>query len=76
MTFLKIEGMTCGHCVARVEKALRALDGAEGVKVNLAQGSAELKVNASEQAIRDAVADAGYAVTQVSEGSGVSLFTR
>ncbi|MFZ4356495.1 cation transporter, partial [Enterococcus gallinarum] len=30
-----IEGMSCNHCVARVEEAVSALDGVQKVKVNL-----------------------------------------
>ena len=37
---LKIEGMTCGHCVARVEKALAAVAGVSDVSVGLESGSA------------------------------------
>ena len=31
---MKIEGMSCGHCSARVEQALNAIDGVSA-KVNL-----------------------------------------
>jgi len=37
---LKIEGMSCGHCVARVEKALREVEGVASVEVTLEPGSA------------------------------------
>lgn len=78
MKFMKIEGMTCAHCVARVEKALSGLAGAEGVKVNLKLGTAEMAtVGVSDEVLRNAVADAGYEVTSIEEGVGsVSLFTR
>lgn len=76
MKFVKIEGMTCAHCVARVEKALRGLAGAEGVRVNLRQGTAEMTgVGVSDEALRGAVADAGYEVASISDESGsLSLF--
>ena len=32
---LKIDGMSCGHCVARVEKALKKLDGVAVVRVEV-----------------------------------------
>lgn len=77
MKFLKIEGMTCDHCVARVEKTLRGLVGAEGVRVNLKQGTAELAtVGVSDEALRSAVADAGYEVSSISDAAPVSLFNR
>ena len=37
-----IEGMSCGHCAARIEKALSQLEGVGSVKVNLAGKFAEL----------------------------------
>lgn len=42
---LQIDGMSCGHCVARVEKALSKL---EGVDVgNVEVGSAEMSYDPS-----------------------------
>ena len=32
---INIEGMTCGHCVGRVNKALSAMDGVSEVAVNI-----------------------------------------
>lgn len=63
-TSLKIEGMSCGHCVASVKKALERLD---GVTVrNVAVGSATVDYDpdvASPAKIAEAVSDAGYAAT-------------
>ncbi len=64
---LAIEGMTCASCVARVEKALKKVEGVREVNVNLATGRA--RVTASNQvtvdALRDRVDRAGYAATLV-----------
>ena len=38
-----VEGMHCGHCAARVEKALSALSGVKGAKVDLASKKATIK---------------------------------
>ena len=35
MATIKISGMSCGHCVASVTKALNAIDGLTDVKVDL-----------------------------------------
>ncbi|HLV25008.1 MAG TPA: cation transporter [Gemmatimonadales bacterium] len=63
-TNLKIEGMSCGHCVSAVRKALEGLD---GVTVeNVAVGSATVSFDpavASEEQIAGAVSEAGYAAT-------------
>lgn len=60
-----IEGLTCGHCVQTVEKAVASVDGVESATVELvAGGTSRLAVagNASADAVRDAVTGAGYSV--------------
>jgi copper chaperone len=60
-TTLKIEGMSCGHCVASVKKALTGLDGVTVETV--AVGSATVAYDpavASEEEIAGAIRDAGY----------------
>jgi copper chaperone len=39
-TTLRIEGMSCNHCVMAVTKALDKIDGISDVKVDLAKGEA------------------------------------
>jgi copper chaperone len=58
---LKVEGMTCQHCVAAVRKALAAVKGVEEVvDVSLDAGSASVKGNPDTQALIAAVREAGY----------------
>ena len=61
---LKIDGMTCGHCVSAVDKALKAIDGVtvEHVAVGTATVSYD-PTAVSEARISEAVEDEGYAVT-------------
>ena len=61
---LKVEGMTCGHCKAAVEKALKAVDGVEDAVVNLDEKTAEVTLNkeAADSLLAKAVTDAGYEV--------------
>jgi copper chaperone len=40
MTTIKVNGMTCNHCVMAVTKALSAVDGVKDVKVSLEKGEA------------------------------------
>ena len=56
MTKLKIEGMTCNHCVMGVKKALQAVPGVKGV-VEVSLGTPEV------QALIAAVVDEGYAAS-------------
>ena len=62
---LTIEGMMCAHCVAHVEKALTALDGVDSVTVDLAGKTAVVTGDVSDEALKKAVADAGYQVTDI-----------
>jgi len=43
---LKVEGMTCGHCVGRVQKALDMAPGVQAAKVDLDSGTAEIRFGA------------------------------
>ena len=62
-----IEGMTCGHCSARVEKALKAVDGIVDAKVDLANKNAiiEMNDNVEDGVLKEAVDDAGYDVVDI-----------
>jgi copper chaperone len=42
-THLKIEGMTCQHCVSHVTEALEGVAGVASAKVNLKKGEAVVK---------------------------------
>jgi copper chaperone CopZ len=57
---LKITGMTCGHCVAAVTKAIRTVPGVQDAQVDLASGSARVQGSADAQALVSAVQDEGY----------------
>ena len=61
---LTIEGMMCAHCAAHVEKALNALPGVTAV-VDLAAKTAVVTGGAGDEALKKAVADAGYQVTDI-----------
>ena len=59
-----IEGMMCAHCVAHVEKALNALSGVKAT-VDLASGTAVVEGDVTDEAIREAVTEAGYTVKSI-----------
>ena len=62
-----IEGMMCAHCVAHVEKALTALGGVTAAKADLEgkKATVTLSGEVSDQALKDAVTEAGYEVVSV-----------
>lgn len=55
-----VEGMTCSHCVAHVKEALQSVPGVETVEVELNAKQARVRGDASEEALREAVKEAGY----------------
>ena len=62
-----IEGMMCGHCTGRVEKALSAIDGVDKVEMSLEDKSAVLSLSkeVDDKVLTDAVTEAGYEVVSV-----------
>lgn len=63
---MTIEGMSCGHCSARVEKALNEISGVKAT-VNLEEKTAYIEVSGdvSGDILKKAVEDAGYEVTSI-----------
>lgn len=62
-TKLRIEGMSCGHCVARVEKALKSLEGVKTAAVSLEKKEAKIEYDESKtdlEGFKKAVEEAGY----------------
>jgi len=60
---LNVTGMTCGHCQAKVEKALKGVSGVYTAIVDLEDGEAEVDFNDDAVTAADlitAVAKAGY----------------
>ena len=64
MTTIRVLGMSCGHCVAAVKKALERVEGITDVEVDLDSGTTTFnEVRPVDMAAaRQAVADAGYEV--------------
>jgi copper chaperone len=60
---LRIEGMTCEHCVRAVTRALEGTDGVSRAKVDLQEGSARVEYDESRtspQQLAKAVMEEGY----------------
>ena len=64
---LKVEGMMCGHCEARVKKALEALPEVTEAVVSHEAGTAIVTLNAdvSDDVLKKAVEDQDYPVTGI-----------
>ena len=61
---MKIEGMMCGHCEARVKKTLEAIDGVKEAVVSHEAGTAvvTLEKDVADQVLKDAVEAQDYPV--------------
>lgn len=67
---LKIDGMTCGHCVSSVTEELQGIAGVGNVEIDLVVGgtsTATVAANASVEktSFEAAVAEAGYQLVSV-----------
>ncbi len=63
---MKVEGMSCGHCSARVEEALNAIEGVKA-EVDLKKKTAyvTLEKETAEDTLKKAVEEAGYHVEEI-----------
>ena len=62
-TRIKVEGMTCGGCVASVKRALQQIEGVANVDVSLDQAQARVEYDparVNEAQLRTAIEDAGF----------------
>ena len=62
---VKVQGMTCQHCVIAIEKSVGKLSGVAEVAVNLANGQVDVHMDerkVSEAELRAAIENAGYQV--------------
>jgi len=66
-TVIMIEGMSCGHCTGRVEKALQSVAGVTEVSVSLEDKKAVVisEENVSTDVLKNTVVEAGYDVVDI-----------
>jgi copper chaperone len=63
---LKVEGMSCEHCVKVVTDALGQLSGVADIAIDLKEGTVSFNFDSSSDSLsaaKAAIADAGYKVT-------------
>jgi copper ion binding protein len=62
-TTIKVQGMTCNHCVMRVVKALKAVPGVQDAQVDLGKAQAVITFEESTvtpEKLSSAIVEAGY----------------
>jgi len=63
-TVIKVEGMMCKHCKARVEQVCKAVPGTVDAVVDLAAKTVTVTGDASLEALKQAIIDADYEVVE------------
>jgi len=63
ITTVAVEGMTCQHCVRAVFTALAAVPGIDRAEVSIGSARVEHDGSVTVDQMREAIAVAGYAVT-------------
>ncbi len=64
ITIIKVEGMMCGHCKARVEQVCKGVPGTVDAVVDLEKKQVCVTGNADVSALQKAIIDAGYEVIE------------
>ncbi|AJC16445.1 heavy-metal-associated domain-containing protein [Pandoraea sputorum] len=59
---VQVEGMSCGHCVKAVTRAITELDADAKVNVDLGAGRVDVQSDLSPAQVSAAITDAGYTV--------------
>lgn len=60
MIELSVQGMTCGHCVSAVTRAVKTVDPEADVQVDLGTGKVRVDGHGSAEALGKAITEAGY----------------
>ena len=63
-TVIKVEGMMCTHCKARVENVCKAVEGTVDAVVDLQQKQVTVTGTADVQLLKKAIVDAGYEIIE------------
>ncbi|MCR5180411.1 MAG: SO_0444 family Cu/Zn efflux transporter [Bacteroidaceae bacterium] len=64
VTYYHVDGMSCNHCKANVEKAIRGVEGVTDVEVDLASGTATVQGNHDHAALIARVDSFGYEASE------------
>ena len=66
---IRVEGLTCGGCVAKLERHLTALDSIHSVEVQLKPGLATISGSISQADLHQGVIDAGFTPIAINESA-------
>lgn len=70
MIAYQVNDMTCGHCVSMITKAVKWVDPAAQVSIDLASKRVEISSNLSaDSELKEAIVDAGYTPVEAPDGN-------
>ena len=70
MIAFEVNDMTCGHCVSAITQALKAVDPAARVQVDLATHRVQIEPGEADAAeLGDAIREAGYTPVAVADAA-------
>ncbi|MGE6489372.1 copper chaperone CopZ [Paenisporosarcina sp. NPDC076898] len=64
---LKVEGMSCGHCVKAIESSVTEISGVDNVQVHLENGTVDVEFNkdvVEVEQITNTIEEQGYTITK------------
>ncbi|MBC7661016.1 MAG: heavy-metal-associated domain-containing protein [Chitinophagaceae bacterium] len=70
MITLKVDGMSCDHCIQTITNAIHTVDAQAGVHIDLKQGIVNVQTRAAEESITTAITDTGFDVTDAVHSAG------
>ncbi|OHB38081.1 heavy-metal-associated domain-containing protein [Phenylobacterium sp.] len=65
----QVDDMSCGHCVQAITAAVKGVDPAAKVAIDLPSKSLEVATTAAASAVRDAIREAGYTPLEAGEAA-------
>ncbi|MBP0625091.1 heavy-metal-associated domain-containing protein [Cupriavidus consociatus] len=69
MITFKVKGITCGHCISTISKALKSVDNQAAFTVDQARQWVMIEsTSADPEVLQDAIANAGYTPVRVEQG--------
>lgn len=68
-TEVKIDGMSCGHCVAAVHEVLSAIDDVSSVDVEIGVARIESSDVIDASVLRTAIEEEGYSILSIDNGT-------
>ena len=71
MKIIKVEGMNCSRCQARIEEAVKKVEGVKSVKTDLKNKEVKVKGEVTSEVLQTVITETGYKVVSIAEKKGL-----